>query len=318
MISGIVNVALAMTRAGSVQTFRKALRLLFEARLRVYKDRLPPVETGSMRKACLDLFLGSDHGPAGAQRLVGIASLLNGDWNKTRIEHYCVGQCCGGKPSIDVFKTALVDALIPNSCPVFPRHRWTQSNFAVDWVGVLISAHSMLQAILPPVMREFSASSRPVTIADFALDEGGEAVDSDLGQAGIGVIEQPAREDQDSEAIVPFTGGAQPLTDGVWAEFNRKARLGATDFAFAPALPMHIVVLRQCLTPQVHLMNKMLQLAGRDWGRMVRDNSVVRFSRLMECVSERITEDFVQCRACSFVRRGRHILGKCPDPTPEH
>jgi hypothetical protein len=106
-----------------------------------------------------------------------------------------------------------------------------------------------------------------VSIADFEIDAGEKPRD-DLGKVGFGA---PVDTENDTEggdaqalALVPHVATQAPA-EGSWAEFNRKARMGVGEFATVPQLVAQVALLRQTMTPQVSLMNTLLNIAGGRW-----------------------------------------------------
>ena len=117
-----------------------------------------------------------------AQRRVILHRMLTGDWTSTKIVHHCPPGCCDHKPTADILASEVTDALVPHACPIFPRIRWTRSQLAVNWLGLLQNCHGIANAIVGPWLRELGTCSKPVSEADFESASDGS---DDLGPAGV-------------------------------------------------------------------------------------------------------------------------------------
>lgn len=287
LVSGMLNVALSMRPAGTLSSMRRALALLFRARVRVLRNIAPPgpgSPQARYRAAVLGRCLGADEGIKGSQRKLALTSMLNGHWEQHRIEHYCSGDdCCVSEDdSMEKMTSIVVQSLLPFAAPDFPRSRWTRANRAVNWFALLSSCHQILPSLIGPWVRELSDPARPVVLADFELGDphdmfappgaaSGSVAEDDLnlgprGFAGLaGVLrDAPAapQADPDQAVVGPADG---PLGETDWTERNRQARIGACAFVALPSLRGRLTVVRETMQAHVKLMSRLLHVSGQDW-----------------------------------------------------
>ena len=283
VISGVINFALSMRGGGAVASLRKAVRLLLQARLKVYRGAHPPDRgRGSLaweyRNAVLHLFLGSaDEGARGRRRTLILAEVLNGNWLlRDRVEHYCPGpQCCRDEEdTMNKCCEFVVHALLPAACPVLQRSRWTRSNLAQNYTGLFAACHGILFAVVHPWLREQSDPTKPMLMSDFEVDDSDS--DEDLGPRGVqemlmdvdpGDAEEVV-DDPMASAEVAIVPVQDRLLDGDFnkeRELNRKARVGTKEFVELPNLRCDLALLRQCAEPHHRMVCRILRVSSDKW-----------------------------------------------------
>ena len=158
-LSGLVNLALAMSNAGSLDGIRTCLQEIFEEELVI--SRTPPPDENSHqyqhRLAVLKLFLPIT-GRKSKQRRYIIQSLANSDVQSSDIVHHCAFDATY-EQILKVFKKHLTPALLPCKLPILNRKSWTGASEAVQWAG-LMESHWHL---LPRVILRFIRIDRPIS-----------------------------------------------------------------------------------------------------------------------------------------------------------
>ncbi|CAK0851008.1 unnamed protein product [Prorocentrum cordatum] len=263
----MVNTGLAMMGSGSMDRFRQVCTTFFEARLRVFRGALPPPPASAEmrhRTAVLDLFLpirGSS--PLGhRQRRATLEDLLQGDWSISgEPQHYCPpGHCRGSADEIaSNLAPILTTALFPCTLPLWPRHRWTGSDKAMDWAGLGLACHGILSEVLPVWVRCVQLK-RDACVADFKRSHH----DADLDDKGF--MDSYEHDVGDNMGLVADDPNS-------WAQFQARCRINAKDFASADPSGT-LVLCRRCMTPQIELMNSYFGQSGEEWAQQEQFKAV--------------------------------------------
>ena len=188
LISGVINVGVAMQAGGSLESLRCTLRLYFAARLRFYRHRRvapPGSPQHDFREASLALYL--DKSTADALRELTLRRMLNGDWTVRRIvEHHCNGCCENFDMTLATFQGLVTDALLPGICPIFPRSRWVGAQKTLRWCGLLCAVHGIFEEVLPVWLRGMGDASKPATLEDFRIDDDADEIhEVDMNIRGV-------------------------------------------------------------------------------------------------------------------------------------
>ena len=132
----------------------------------------PGTSAFTVRHARLQLFASTDDYPFSClERQAVLHHMLNGNWESSTPVHFCAGAtCCPDEEAFDANLDMLTRALVPTACPVLQRSRWTNSQHAINWLGMMVCAHDILKKVLGPWLRELGNSSEPVVPADFAKE----------------------------------------------------------------------------------------------------------------------------------------------------
>ena len=218
------------------------------------------------------MYLGSDEGDRGVRRRTALQSLLNGNWLVwDKVEHFCSGPgCCSSREqTIELLADLGIAALVPAACPPFERARWTRSNLACNYVGLLANCHGILQQTLPPWLKTL-ADAKNMPSVDFFQQEAREDDEDweaeDLGHQGFMLpIEDAIADEAGHNALVVADADAEPAEPGLelamplgasgvdWKKINTKAHGKAKQFATLPFLRRSLVLLRQCMRPSEKL-----------------------------------------------------------------
>eukprot|EP00438_Fugacium_kawagutii_P012510 Skav212718 [mRNA] locus=scaffold113:593428:599229:+ [translate_table: standard] len=164
-ISGLLNLSLALSGAGTVSSLRKILARLFGKHLVIVYEH-PPERAKQYLQALLDTFVpisGVDDArkKQNAKRRYILSYFLNGrfmDCGDTfRAEHYCPFACCKTPgTTLHHFSQSVTWALIPCALHKFPRSRWTNYDRSIDWCGLLAGL-----GFLQPLIFEFAGKANP-------------------------------------------------------------------------------------------------------------------------------------------------------------
>ena len=305
VVSGIVNVGLSQTGAGSTETLRSVLRSIFMDELQVVYD-LPPQDVSQHRKEVLDLFCplhvrswefndkGGEPPPKtlfwkNAKRQMILNYFCNSDLTSDTIVHYCMYSCCDSlSQTMNNFCTYVVWALIPGKCPIFSRKSWVGCDSSFNWFGLLSSFWNLAEKVLVKytgyVRRDLSFSKRVVdeTIAN-ALNSADSGGDSGLGEwaglfstslvGGCGADEAPMED-----------GAADTRPENQWAEFNKGVRRKVGAFVTFPFTRDDTIIVKQAMTPGLTLLHRSLFLASAQWLEEQELQSALGHNRLYRVV----------------------------------
>ena len=171
-ISGLLNLSLALSGAGTVSTLRKILARIFGRRLTIIYEHAPTETMGSpaqmYQQELFDTFLptigvDSARRTLNEKRRFVLSYYLNGRLGPGQkvIEHWCPFGCCH-TPSQTLmnFSKWVCWALIPCSLHRFPRSRWTNYDRSIDWTGLLAGC-----GLLEELFVEFCGKSVASTAA---------------------------------------------------------------------------------------------------------------------------------------------------------
>lgn len=163
-LSGLVNLALALESAGSLNRLRDCLQSIFEESLIIAHTPPPDEESDEFqhRLAVYDLFLPL-RGPKDKKRRFILQAFANGNIQSSEIVHHCVYQCCDShEETLKRFRSEVTEALLPTKLQVLNRKSWTGADRVLEWAGLL---HSPYQ-LLPRILMRFLMVGRAVGAAD--------------------------------------------------------------------------------------------------------------------------------------------------------
>eukprot|EP00971_Amphidinium_carterae_P147821 2930043-Amphidinium_carterae.5 len=271
-ISGIIHIALALRSGAAMINFRKCLVEEIRAKLKLYFGPVPS-DAITYREKMLNLFLNS-----GSKILVNrmlLSKLPNGLWSvRDEVQVFLPLELQGQVSKATVSKSvvaALTYVLTGTKPHLFPRHRWTGCDLAVEELGRLECVHYLLSATWGRFMASHSkvstASSLPkfaCTIAEEAEHEvhGGSSVYSGTGAAAFHARYTDEHASHLSE-----------VPEGLASEKQRGSMEHAQDRQKGDAWlrseiksPLTVLVLlRTAMQPLLVLLNSQLDLASLDW-----------------------------------------------------
>ena len=141
--AGVLRHSLSLQGGALMNTFRRAIRLEIRARggVRLLHGS-PPVAVQRHRDFMLRLFCA--RGRCVLEKRSLLLLLPNGDWRSKRIELYVPhGSQLTADAAEDMVANGLVTALAGAQYDVYPRHRWTGADLAVDQCGLLEAVHCL-------------------------------------------------------------------------------------------------------------------------------------------------------------------------------
>ena len=123
--------------------FRQCLREVINERLHLYHGS-PPHDAQVYKDACLKLFFG--HTSTNLLQQVLIHALPNGDWrDHTQVQYYMdVDDTRSPAQVSQLLEVGLCCALVSHKPSLYPRHRWTGSDRAIDELMKLQCIHGLL------------------------------------------------------------------------------------------------------------------------------------------------------------------------------
>ena len=165
--SGLVNLALSLQSAGSLDSLRRIAQEIIDENLLVAYDHPPMGDIFKHRQAVVEQFIPiHQHGVSqryqskARKRRFVINSLANSDISSSEITHFCTFGCCQSfEHTKHAFKKHLVWALIPAKQPLLNRKSWTGADHATYWAALL----HMHWQLLPRIMLKFLSIDRPIS-----------------------------------------------------------------------------------------------------------------------------------------------------------
>jgi hypothetical protein len=295
-ISSIISCGLSMQEAGSRAAFQHSLFEEITQRLEIVDDMPPGGAIQENRHAIYDLFLsvgkGGDHKSKLSkfkryrwQRVI-LDHYLNGDLSSKRVKYY-LGLRDKSLPStlpdiLEEFRQFVIPALVPKSCPIFPRSRWTNSDESVDWNGLLLAHHGLYE---PAYLRFCSINKKkPKPSASTSVVASSTASGWDFVCEEVAApLQQPAQDPVETNGLGPGPGNAdadevqgqgdarpadvqEPANCFDWAAFNEKLREQCSDWVQTQPFPV-VVIMRIAMSPVLYVMNKFLQTSGTGWDK---------------------------------------------------
>lgn len=271
-ISGMISGALSMQAAGETTTVRQCLMTVIEDRLQIHVGAPPGGRVAQYREAVYDLFLKLPHGQHSKkrkhihfiQRLV-LSTFLNGDLQDTRNVHmWTLAFWPNREHILAMFKKYVVPCLLPCKAPLFPRSRWTNTELAIDYFGLLTSHHNLL---LPTVQLWIKTNVKPQEL----VSTGGWAdVLADPGDSGLPPLEDEGEAEDEPHPAKVDDDQSQKNRWIQMRKQNRKKFRWWVEMQPGPTL----VIMRVASSPVVNLTHALLHRAGVDWERKEQQHLV--------------------------------------------
>ena len=183
LVTGAINCALSLRCGGSMAKFRRCLAEEVASRFVVLKGR-PSQDAIMHKKALLRLFVS--HGTGLAMRQMLLVLCPNGDWRSDKVEFY---QQPGplalpnDAACLEHVVAGLMTALCSAQPEIYPRHRWTGADLAVDSLGVFEACHRLLSTKYIRFAASYEPASRARTLLSGVLP-GGSAADAEDNTSG--------------------------------------------------------------------------------------------------------------------------------------
>ena len=257
-ITGMIRFSLSLGVASQMNAFRRALREEIESRnIRVLAG-VPTAEVRRYRELALRTFAG--RGKNIIEKRMLLSLLPNGDWRSNDIEVWTGSAPANmGKAALqNMVVNGLVTALAGCMFEIYPRHRWTGADVAIDRCGLLAIVHNLG----PGAYRRYLATFKP--------SEKGRQGEGDRQAAELMVIAgRQGRGDggaaPDPGHIAAADGSGEAAADASnWQAFNSRSRSVAG--AWWDSEPkVRLIIIRLVMEPARSLMSSYLTMAGDDW-----------------------------------------------------
>ena len=259
-IRGLIHHALSLSQGSSLCGFRRALRAEIRSRTIHILQGCPPMAAQRRRDAALQLFAARGGGVVRKRFL--LETLANGHWDRDDIDVYIEGDIPSRESVVRTLSNGLVSALTGRGFKIYPRHRWTGADEALDGVGLLQCIHRLGWMTYARWLR--------------LMDAGGHAAEppSQRGDCEVGgdrclvlpILDCLPEDTRDGAAAAAVLAGAQAAAPPAssWAAQNAASRRVAG--AWWSSEPAHkILVMRIVMEPLREMLASRLHLGGRAW-----------------------------------------------------
>lgn len=273
-ITGMLSCALSLQSSSAMDRFRASLKAEIQSRFSVRRGS-PPQDAINHKKQLLTLFVM--HGRRVSARQLLLVLCPNGDWRKPKVEFFpdiAAGNFESEEQMLDHVTTGLVSALCSCQPGIYPRHRWTGADLAVDALGVFEACHALLSTTYIRFARSYEQGAKAVALEASRLlllqpDGRKHLAASDAAPVGAG--------ESASEALLATDGGAPvagasaaALGDSApepgvnWAEVNAARR--RTTLQWLQQRPARLMIAQRIIMePLRQLLEAHFTVAGQAW-----------------------------------------------------
>ena len=159
-ITGMVRHSLSLSASSDMNCFRRALRAEVRARgVRILRGA-SPISATRHRNYMLRVFARRGHNILSTRLLCAL--LPNGDWRAHEIQLYISDNSqLDPEHALQIVCNGLITALAGTMFEIYPRHRWTGSDIALDRVGLLESVHNLGSSTYSRFLRMFHGGAVP-------------------------------------------------------------------------------------------------------------------------------------------------------------
>ena len=270
-ISGMIRTALALRSGTGMQRFREALVQEVRSRLQVLCGP-PPREATAYRRTMLNMFVR--HGASTATKRLLLVLCPNGEWRAQRVQFYLRSDGRGPQQEeavAEYVSLGLVVALCSAQPKLYPRHRWTGADIAVDELAILEACHRLMSS----TFFRFAASHVKGALRAALLAAGLRASHYDPAELDAvadehlgGLDQQQDREEVGGAvgAAAAEAGGGQAAgaVDIDWAKVNEKHRAEGVRFCNSNPLG-RMLIIRILMEPMRRYMAAQFDMASDDW-----------------------------------------------------
>jgi len=270
-VAPLICLQLSLQSANCMKRFRECLRHLLSQRLVIHRCK-PNQAHLNRTRAILNLYVPPTSNTNRFKRAI-VLSVLNGDWRKETVQHYCQG-CCASREACISKLVSFVTSVFAGVAPkTWPRSRWTGARESINWCLLLASCHSLLKdtyLLWAKNMRGGKWLARHVAGGGDVPAEHAEDAES-LGRDAPG---DDAMGDDAAEAGFPMGDqaavGQAPSVPSTWEERQNEQseyrRRASAWLLRAQVLPEMLLV-RMVLSPLALAMDAYLSQAGEAWDR---------------------------------------------------
>ena len=303
VVSGVVNVGLAMESIGSLATLRQILQSVFQEKLQIVYATPPAGDIAAHRKHILDLCCSSQQKgweitAKDMKRRLVLEYFCNSDLESDDIIHYCPFGCCSSpQQTMEYFCKHVTWALLPKKPGVLSRKSWVGADSQFNWVAMLAGFWHLHKHVLlaytgsPEKPLESKPDDAPSTVlAGFSgeIDEfhawnelawGMLGLSSASGSSGAAKAKAAGKAEADDDELEDDThhgydcdydtgtarAGSELEEQQSWAEFNRSIRKKAAAFLAGRHFWAQVFCTRWAMAPGLHLLYTALNMAGKDF-----------------------------------------------------
>eukprot|EP00959_Pyramimonas_sp_CCMP1952_P264001 5520611-Pyramimonas_sp.AAC.1 len=271
-ISSVINASLSLQLSSHLNHFRRCLRYVIKSRIKVVPEGLSE-DAVHYKRSIMKMFFST--GPDQEVKRVVAACLPRGDWRNTKHVEVCLTGVAAADIDMvavaSIIENGLSFALLSAKPTVWPRHRWTGSEIAVDFWGRLEAVHGLASATYPLFCRtlgkDFEGEPRGDVGVDgavgvLALEDGDAGGGGGLPEEGGGV--GPSDADPVHAQAAAHVDGNQASSEDNLAAKNAKNRQMTLKWLAADPLP-DLMLLRCALNPIVRMLREQLDMAGLRW-----------------------------------------------------
>ena len=296
LVSGVVQVGLAMRDMGSVSRLQSLLQDIFWNDLEIVFGPEPAGEAAQIRQELLDLYcplkIGGRTSVQNTRRQYILRGLANSDWSSTRIRHHCTFTCCSSpEHTRRLFATLVTWALLPHNCPILQRKNWTGGERAYTWLGLLSNCWGLAGRLFSRIRGDPSHGPSSEQQPQQQQQQDAEPWAACLAEILGSAPSVPAL-DQAIQEPAPVANAES------FAEENRRNRQTACGFVQNMGQePEILTVARQAMNPGLRLLQAQLDLAGEEWEVRQQTRAASEGSRLYR-VLELARGEMVEASLC--------------------
>ncbi|CAE7529683.1 unnamed protein product, partial [Symbiodinium sp. CCMP2592] len=290
-ISSMIASAMCMLDANSLRSLQECLMVCIDERLRIRAGPPPDGRCKDHQAAVYDCFLGpvpegQRHRRAPARKKSRRRCLLtyffNGDLESDTIDFWTTELFPNREAILQCFFKYVVPSLLPSKAPIFPRGRWTHSELATEYFGLLDSHNQLLGPLA--IMWLQRHGHKVSVLEDRAAPEAAEgwaALLVDNGPApgapaqAIGAAEGEDEQHADGHAHQQDHQNAIPEEDqnAKWHEERRQWRSKFAAWAQSSPGP-YLLLMRIAIGPTVYLTYALLELVGDAWEKVQAEKAI--------------------------------------------
>ena len=265
-ISGQIAFALAVNEGAGLALFRKHLRMQVRSKIVILRGE-PSKEAVQYRQHLLKLAMA--RGPRLLQRKAALLCLPNGDWRRRdRIEVWIPARVTDVDEGqiISAVTASLERVLAGCKFTLYPRHRWTKCDEALNEICLLEGVHGLASSTFPSWAQEVSkATSKQAEAAhpgseavlDFHAGHSTQAGVMDQGPPdGLTLLADPGFQ------VAPDLAAGQCF-DQARKDNDTHRRMAAEWLATRPLA--NVLITRQVMEPLRRLLAAQLEISGSHW-----------------------------------------------------
>ena len=272
-ITGLLQWALSLRFAHTLETFRTALSQEIQERLVIVVGQLSP-EARQYKQQVLELYV--DSRASAVSDMVSLLGACNGDWRRRDVVQFLWSSSENPPPPrstvLALVVSGVLSVLAASKPSVWPRHRWTGFMRSLSDLSLLDCIHGLLTpAYLRCATLMGKAESKAPSTGGLATGPGGPELSLGDPSTSTGVLpvefgDLPLHDESETAVLTSEVGlglesSSKPPN---LAQLNAKDRQAAA--AWLSSNPqMHILLMSMAAHPLERLMHKHLHLSSEAW-----------------------------------------------------